>query len=103
MYVFLRNRAYAYTCVRVCMCVWVYVCIYAYICMCMYVCMHACVYVRGSIHVYVYVYVFVYMYMCIWVASISTGAYIHMVTCAEEKNTVHHEKPEWQLSVGWAF
>jgi len=31
------------------------------------------------------------MYICIWVASISSGAYVHMVTCAEEQNTGHHE------------
>jgi len=41
--------------------------------------------------------VYVYMYICIWVASISTGAYVHMVTCAEEKNT--GQQDEWFLAL----
>jgi len=73
-----------YTCSRVAL----YICIYVYVYVCMYV---SCVYVRGSIHVYVYVYVCVYMYICICVASITTGVYVHLVTCGEEKNTGHHE------------
>jgi len=53
----------------------------------MYVCMYTCVYVRGSMHVYVCVCMCVYVCICIYVYGwpVSTGAYVHMVTCAEEE------------------
>jgi len=94
MYVFLGNSC---ICIYMCMRVYVrvdacmYICIYMYVYVCMYVYMCICTREYTCICICICVCVYVYMYICIWVASISTGAYVHMVTYAEGKNTGHHE------------
>ena len=94
MYVFLGNSGICiYMCLRVyarvgvCMyiCIYVYVYVYMYVCMCIRTREYTCICICICVSVYVY------MYICIRGASISTGAYVHMVTCTEEKNTGHHE------------